>query len=59
MAEAKSKVLYTRAEPALVAALEREVKRQRKAQPGVKLSQADVIRSLLWDAIKTKAEGRM
>lgn len=46
------KVLYTRAEPALVKAIEAETKRRRKAAPGVKLAQADVIRSLLWEALK-------
>ena len=47
-----AKVLYTRAEPALVKALENELKRRRKLTPGVKLAQADVIRSLLWEALK-------
>lgn len=48
---AKSKVLYTRAEPALVKAIKEETKMRQKEQPGVTLSQADVIRTLLWEAI--------
>lgn len=53
--DTKPKVLYTRAEPALVKALAVEMKRRRGAQQGVKLSQSDVIRALLWEALKTAA----
>jgi hypothetical protein len=55
---AKSKVLYTRAEPALVRAIKDEQTKRQEQQPGVTLSQADVIRTLLWEAINKAREAR-
>lgn len=51
MAREKPAVLYTRAEPALVAALDREVEVRRAKTRGVAVSRSDVIRSILWEAL--------
>lgn len=58
MTEQKDKVLYTRAESSLVTAIKRETTKRKKASPGVKLAQADVIRSLLWEALKAQEAAR-
>ena len=55
---AKSKVLYTRAEPALVKRIKDEQKIRQELQPGVTLSQADVVRTLLWEGIIRSEERR-
>lgn len=47
----RTKVLYTRAEPALVRALDREQERRRLSEPGRTVSRSDVIRSILWGAL--------
>ncbi len=51
MAKEKPVVLYTRAEPALVQALDREVEARRLKTRGVAVSRSDVIRSILWGAL--------
>lgn len=51
MVKEKPAVLYTRAEPALVAALDREVEARRAKTRGIAVSRSDVIRSILWEAL--------
>lgn len=45
-------VLFTRADAALVRAVNAEWKRRTKDAQGMKLSRADVVRALLWEALK-------
>ena len=41
-------VIFTRAPPALLVALRRRVKIEREQHPGRVVSQADVVREILW-----------
>lgn len=47
--QGRTRVLFTRAEPALVERLDEEVKRRR--EPGRGMTRSDLIRSILWSAL--------
>lgn len=54
-----SRVLYIRATPELVEAIERRWESDKDEQPGVALSRADVVRQLLWSALQNTGEGKL
>lgn len=48
----KGTFLFVKAQPDLVALLERSLQRRMEKQPGVRISRSDLIRGLLYDALK-------
>lgn len=51
---ALDRVLFVRCSPALLAALDAEVARQREAYPGRALARAEVARELLYEGIRER-----
>lgn len=47
----KTRVLFTRAEPALVQRLDEEQVARAQREPGKRFTRADVVRTLLWEAL--------
>lgn len=52
-----SKVLFVRATPELLEALDRLAEEERRAQPGQSTSRSDVARKLLYAALRRKHTG--
>lgn len=48
-----TRVLYVRSDAALLAALDREVKR--RSPKGARLSRSDIARAILWEALTPKS----
>lgn len=46
-----TEVLFVRAAPDLLRAVDKRLKEEKARRPGVSLSRADVVRSLLWEAL--------
>ena len=51
-AEECIEVIPVRAPPSLTEALDAEVERRRRERPGQRVTRSDVVRSLLWEALR-------